>query len=252
MIRRFGWKRQLPDHRDYVKGVTAHIFPPSIDLSFEKFMPAIYNQGDLGSCTAQGIVRALQYDMRKQYGDINALYDFMPSRLFIYYNERRHEHSTAYDSGASIRDGIRTIAREGFCSELCWPYMVHDFTVKPPLLCYTEAEYHKAIEYQAVPQTMQALKSALYEGFPVVFGFSVFTNFMEEDVTRSGVVPMPAGHLEGGHCVTLVGYNDITQQWKVANSWGTEWGLHGYCYMPYAFLLDKNICSDFWTIEKVT
>ena len=52
----------------------------------------------------------------------------------------------------------------------------------------------------------------------------------------------------GGHAVMAVGYNDDKKVIIVRNSWGVNWGDNGYFYMPYAFITDKNMCSDFWSI----
>jgi hypothetical protein len=34
--------------------------------------------------------------------------------------------------------------------------------------------------------------------------------------------------------------------------WGTDWGMKGDCTMPYEYLLDAQLASDFWTIQSVT
>ncbi len=89
--------------------------------------PPVYNQGQLGSCTANAIAGAIQFDRMKQ----KLAPDFTPSRLFIYYNERVIEHSVASDSGAQIRDGIKSVARQGDCPETEWPYVIAKFKTKP-------------------------------------------------------------------------------------------------------------------------
>jgi C1A family cysteine protease len=55
----------------------------------------------------------------------------------------------------------------------------------------------------------------------------------------------------GGHAVLAVGYDDFYQRFMVQNSWGTSWGIKGYFTMPYAYLLDPNLSSDFWTVRLV-
>ena len=106
MNRRFvnyGWLPDLPDQRDFTYSASAALqarLPPKTDL--RNACPPVYDQGQLGSCTANAIAGAFEYGLRKQNAP-----DFMPSRLFIYYNERVMENSVATDSGAMIRDGIR-------------------------------------------------------------------------------------------------------------------------------------------------
>ncbi len=88
----------------------------------------------------------------------------------------------------------------------------------------------------------------------MVFGFSVYESFESDSVASTGVVPMPSPNeqLLGGHAVVLVGYDDTKKVWIVRNSWGTNWGQAGYFTMPYAYLTNSNLASDFWTISTVT
>ncbi len=92
--------------------------PSVVDLR-SKFPPA-YDQGELGSCTANAIAGAIQFGRRKH----KQKPDFIPSRLFIYYNERAMEGTVSVDSGAQIRDGIKSVVKQGACSEKTWPYQI--------------------------------------------------------------------------------------------------------------------------------
>lgn len=178
----------------------------------------------------------------------------MPSRLFIYYNERAIEGSIAQDSGAQIRDGMKSINRQGVCDEKLWPYHIADFTKQPPRACYVAASKERALKYQRVAQNLEALKTALVkEQQPVVFGFSVYESFESEAVKKTGRMPMPkeGEKLLGGHAVLCVGYDDAEQMFIVRNSWSSDWGMAGYFLMPYAFMLDSSSASDFWIIETI-
>src|SRR4249920_904142 len=116
-IEGLGWLRDLPDPRDHTfepsERLMASLPPRYVNLS--KYYPPIYNQGGLGSCTANAIGAAYAANR----GDSPT---FNPSRLFIYYNERLIEGTVAVDAGASIRDGIKSIAGWGVCDESVWPY----------------------------------------------------------------------------------------------------------------------------------
>ena len=90
--------------------------PPRVDL--RRQCPPVYDQGQLGSCTANAIGGAIEFDQLKQ----GLPQIFVPSRLFIYYNERAMEHSIQFDSGAQLRDGIKSVAKLGACPETIWPY----------------------------------------------------------------------------------------------------------------------------------
>ena len=246
----YGWIRDIPDQRDHLYAapvVALAALPPSVDL--RAACPPVYDQGQLGSCTANGIAAALQFDRMKQKLTPN----FIPSRLFIYYNERVIEHTVASDSGAQIRDGIKSVGQQGDCPETEWPYNIASFAQKPPAKCYKDALKYKAVLYQRVLQNVNQMKGCLASGYPFVFGFTVYDSFESQPVAQTWVVPMPATaeKVLGGHCVVAVGYDDAQQRFIVRNSWGTGWGMQGYCTMPYAYLTDPNLASDFWTIRLV-
>jgi C1A family cysteine protease len=248
--RRYGWIRDLPDHRDRCYTAEPPGFgplPPSVDL--RAGCPPVYDQGQLGSCTANAIAAALEFDRKKQ-----GLPDFTPSRLFIYYNERAMEGTIASDSGAQIRDGIKSVATQGDCPEAEWPYDPAVFAVQPAAQCYADAVKYKAVQYAAVGQDERSVKTCLANGYPFVFGFTVFAAFESEPVAQTGQVPMPglfAGPPQGGHAVLCVGYDDATSMFTVRNSWGPDWGDKGYFYMRYQYLLSDQYADDFWTISLV-
>jgi C1A family cysteine protease len=195
------------------------------------------------------------------------LKDFMPSRLFIYYNARAMENSIAIDSGAMIRDGIKSVNRLGVCTEKEWPY---DDTpadpvtglwlpnarpsMKPTASCYKSALKRRITSYSRVIQEINQLKGCLAEGFPFVFGFAVYESFESDIIAKTGIVnlPLKSETMLGGHAVLAVGYDDNTSRFKVRNSWGANWGQKGYFTIPYSYLIDSNLSDDFWTIRFVT
>jgi len=249
-LKGYGWTPDLPDQRDRMYSAPLRrlgALPPSVDL--RNVCPPVVDQGELGSCTANAIAGALQFDQMKQkQADI-----FPPSRLFIYYNERVIEHTVDEDSGAMIRDGIKSVSKQGAPHETLWPYDISKFRNKPSPAAYKDALKHRAILYQRLTQTLDQLKGCLAAGYPFVFGFSVYESFETQAVAKNGKVPMPKAKekLLGGHAVLGVGYDDASKRFIVRNSWGTTWGLQGYFTMPYAYLTDGNLADDFWTIKQV-
>lgn len=249
-MRKYGWINQLPDQRDLRSYMRPVEVPKSVDLRGK--MPPIYDQGSLGSCTANGIAAAIQYDNDKQGEEA-----FMPSRLFIYYNERVIIDSVNYDSGACIRDGIKSVNAVGVCREATWPYVIGDFKKKPSEKAYLEASECKSVVYHAVDQLASQLEMHLAAGFSIVFGFTVYESFEFAEVTRTGKIPLPQKdeRVMGGHCVKLVGYKDkryVDKLFRVRNSYGKDWGEGGYGEIPYDYILNPALSSDFWVIEQVT
>jgi C1A family cysteine protease len=249
-VKRFGWTPDLPDARDFLYSAPEAVLtklPKKVDLRGGK-MPKVYDQGELGSCTANAIGAAFEFGQIKQ-GEK----DFMPSRLFIYYNERAMEGTIDTDSGAMIRDGMKSISKLGVCTEDTWPYVIPNFTQKPPAKAYTEAKKHQALVYRRVLGQLHQMQGCLAQGYPFVFGFSVYESFMSPDVAKTGKVPLPprGEQLIGGHAVLAVGYDDSIQSFIVRNSWGPKWGLKGYCEMPYGYLTDPQLARDFWAVYTV-
>lgn len=220
--------------------------PAKVDLRAK--CPPVYDQGQLGSCTANAIAAAVEFDLMKQKKKA-----FVPSRLFIYYNERAMEGTIGSDSGAQIRDGIKSVGQKGDCPETEWPYDIAKFAQKPPPRCYKDAVQHKAVLYQRVSQITNQMKGCLASGYPFVFGFAVYESFMSAQVAKTGHAPMPGPKEKqiGGHAVLAVGYDDANQWFIVRNSWSSVWGMKGYFTIPYAYVADNTLADDLWTIRVV-
>jgi C1A family cysteine protease len=254
---RFGWIPDLPDQRDHLFAAAPEILtslPSAIDLRPD--CPAVYDQGHLGSCTANAIAGAIEFDRMKQKLSV-----FCPSRLFIYYNERVMEGTVGSDSGAMIRDGIKSVAHEGACPETEWPYDITKFANKPAAPCYADALKDRAVAYQRVSPLLNQLKGCLAAGYPFAFGFTVYESFESQQVADTGQAPMPAANegVLGGHAVLCVGYDDAQQRFTCRNSWGNQWGMpsgpghtdRGYFTLPYAYLTSPHLASDFWTVRTI-
>lgn len=250
---KYGWKKDKKDDRDHKRifnlGRQLDVIT-KVDL--RPSMPPVYDQGQLGSCTANSSGAAYQYDQIIQKEATN----WTPSRLFIYYNSRKLEGTINEDSGAEIRDAIKSIADPGVCPEVPdWPYDISKFTECPPQSCYDTAQNHKAVQYQRIDQTLDQLKSALISGFPIVFGFAVYSSFESASVEKTGIVPMPnvkSETLLGGHSVICTSFDDSTQRFGCANSWGPNFGDKGYIYMPYEYLTNSDLADDFWIIQRIS
>ena len=244
---RYGWMPDVPDQRDYLLSAVLRIpakLPRKVDL--RPFCSSVEDQGQLGSCTANALAGALEFLEMK---DNVSFEDF--SRLFIYYNERAIEHTIQSDSGAMIRDGIKTLAKQGACSEQNWPYVVSKFKIKPTASCYKDALNHQVTSYRRI-LTLDEMRACLAEGYPFVFGFTVYESFESQAVAKTGTVNMPKEDERslGGHAVLAFGYDDAKKRFIVRNSWGEKWGMKGYFTMPYKYVADRNLSDDFWTIRR--
>jgi len=244
----YGWLPDLPDHRDLLYSMVRPVnvkLPPSVDL--RAGCSPVENQKSLGSCTANALVGALEYlEMKTNNAPFVDL-----SRLFVYYNERVIEGTVDSDSGAFLRDGIKSLAKLGVCDETLWPYVISNFVRKPTPTCYNAAQRHTITSYHRLA-TVDEMRACLADGFPFVFGFTVYSSFESAEVEKTGVLdmPKPGEKNVGGHAVMAAGYDDKTRRFLVRNSWDASWGQAGYFTMPYDYLGDRNLSDDFWTIRS--
>jgi C1A family cysteine protease len=147
------------------------------------------------------------------------------------------------------------VNKQGVCPESMWKYSAGKilFKRKPGANCYKEALKHQVLSYHRIVHDIDHMKGCLAEGFPFVFGFTVYDEFESDAVAKTGKLnlPGPKEEVQGGHAVMCVGYDDNTQRFLVRNSWGTDWGMKGYFTMPYEYLTNRNLADDFWTIRMM-
>ena len=246
-IRRYGWKPSLPDLRDHIADASELAVLDEVDPRAD--LPDVFDQGQLGSCTANAVAAAVQYDAKLNGADPGFL-----SRLWIYYYERKLEGSPAdQDTGAFGRDGFKVCNTLGVPLEQDWPYDITKFSQDPPAGLAAEAAGHRISNYRAVPRNLDSMKAVLSNKQTIALGFTVYESFESPQVAQTGIVPMPTRNEKtlGGHEVLLVGYlKDEANYALVRNSWGTGWGRNGYFLMPWAYILDANLASDFRTIRR--
>jgi C1A family cysteine protease len=177
---------------------------------------------------------------------------FTASRLYIYYGERVIEGTVPYDAGAQIRDGVKIVAVKGVCEEILWPYIESKFDERPSQAALDRGAKKAGTRYERVLQTLPEIKAAIASGFCPIFGFSVFESFESDDVAKTGVVPIPDPEEEliGGHAVMMCGYDDSIECFEVENSWGPNWGDHGFFWLPYEFA-DRHMSSDYWILKTI-
>ena len=218
----------LPDHRDFTYAAIAPKLvrlPAKIDLRPK--CSAVEDQGQLGSCTANALVGALEFLEKKDNVPFSDL-----SRLFVYYNERVIGGMVNEDSGAFLRDGIKSLAKQGVCPEKQWRYRIARFKKKPTRACFVAAKKHEITSYHRI-ERLDEMRTCLADGFPFVFGFSVYESFESNAVAESGVLnmPKPSEAMKGGHAVMAVGYDDAQRRFIIRNSWGDRLGQKGLLHL---------------------
>ena len=235
--------------------------PASADL--RQWCPPVEDQGKIGSCTAHAGVSIVEYFERRAFGN-----HLDASRLFLYKTTRSLLHYTG-DTGAFLRSTMAALALFGVPPEEYWPYNQADFDREPPGFCYALASNYQAISYYRLDAPgmtrdllLTEIKKNLAAGIPAMFGFTVYSSYVQS--TKTGKIPFPAPNEKtvGGHAIVAVGYDDsITVKnagangpetkgaLLVRNSWGAGWGTDGYGWLPYEYVT-KGLAVDWWALVK--
>jgi C1A family cysteine protease len=258
MMHKYSYKRDMPDTRDFKfsKSATPHpdiILPGSVDLRPK--CPPVYDQGDLGSCTANAgcTCRA----MLLQDEQINL------SRMYLYYMERVIEGNVCKDDGASLRDTCKSIYKAGICEETYMPYIPAKYSAQPSRPAIYNASQYTIAAYKSLSSLDAIIQNIAFRQQPVLLGMDVYESFESDLVSETGIMPMPRETEKklGSHAVLVVGYRSMVKyrgrsgQYRirpgyliVRNSWGDQWGDKGYFYMPYDYVVPMYT-YDYWIME---
>ena len=230
--------------------------PPRASLS--SYVPSVYNQGSIGSCVAHSAAQAIKIVMGRAHADrylamrmLTSSGVYEPSRLYIYYNARMQlGQDVTKDLGATNYGGIKALEDYRAPSESFWPYEKDRVCRKPTHEAYAEAHRYKTFEYSGVSQDLYSLKESLASGAPIMIGVQLGPSFV--NCSNDGIIPVPdlgRERIIGGHSILLVGYNDDTRRFTFVNHWGPRWGDSGFGHIPYDYVLNDDLCGDFYAIE---
>lgn len=236
-----------PSERDYRTVFRDQRVPDRVDL--RPYCTKVEDQGQIGSCTANAAVGALEFHYKRRDGVSPDL-----SRMFVYFNARRLRGQVFMDTGAQIREAMASLLAFGACREELWPYDPMLFALEPPPQAYAEAATHEAVQYarvDGVPGTIQALA----QGLPVVFGTAIPRRCYDE-AASTGLLPEATRDeldhpRQGGHSMLIVGYDNASRTFLARNSWGEGWGDRGYCRVPYRLMEACSPPEEFWVVAAL-
>lgn len=226
---KFSLRASIPDDRDYIHKAGQDNLRQVVDL--REWASPVQDQLDLGSCVAVAITDSYELGVNRLYPDTSV--DL--SKLFVYYNARLLDHTVDRDDGTTIRNAIKGCSMFGLCSEELWPYNSDNFAKRPSPLCYRDASYRVVPKYEKL-QDLHALLNAVNHNYSVVIGTTVYADFMYLSSDNYLLQQPKYNEKElGFHAMSIVGY-DIDQQILTAkNSFGKNWGLDGYCQIPFHY-----------------
>jgi C1A family cysteine protease len=228
-----------------------HVLPESVD--WREYCGPIEDQQDLPTSAAHAGAALIQQFERRASGRL-----VQPSRLFVHRTAVRLQNASG-DASVSLRWVLKAVSRCGVPPEKYWPYDSARLTCEPDAFAYSFQRESRGIRYLRLdsrqlpgPQVLDQVKSFLAAGFSIAFGFPICNS-----ISDAAEIPFPtaADAMIGGQSVTAIGYDDKLRirsdkgALLVRNSWGREWGDHGYGWLPYAYV-NEGLAVDFWTLLK--
>lgn len=238
--------------------------PPSVSL--REAFPPVRNQGPLGSCTIFTMTGIFEYILKNsKNSSFSSEIDL--SERFLYYNTRiaalereGKPLDNLENTGTSFYDAIGCLSHQGICKEPLCPYVesIDEANQRPSEEAYNEAKSRLVVEAKNVELKEDHIKAALNEGYPVAIAVHLYSEF---GASGTGFTPMPSeeeianpGENQGmhrSHAMIICGYSDENKVFVVRNSWGTDFGNHGYCYLPYSYVTDERITLQACIITEV-
>lgn len=248
--------------------------PDAVDLSY--WCSPVSDQGSLNSCTAHAGVALLEYFARQYANDPESL-----STAFLY-KVTRNLANRGGDVGASPRETMRAMVSVGIPPARFWAVDDANFDAEPPQSMYALAQNYQALSYfrldcpgDSNDSLLTRIKIVLAAGFPCMFGFILDRSIYEESNVKRGLIPfkgkksgglkqnflVPSNVSISGHAVVAVGYHNYKRvPWAgrngasqgailIRNSWGEDWGIGGYGWLPYDYVRN-GLTSDWWSLIK--
>lgn len=239
----FAVKEDRSDWRDLPYNFARVPLRDNVDL--RQWASAVEEQYNIGSCTSQAIIGAYELLIRKNFPE--KYVDL--SRLFVYYNGREIENIITEDAGIYVRDGLKAIRNNGICAESLWPYDAKLFSTRPSEECYADARSRNIKNYRRL-SSLDDILDAVNADCPVVFSMEVFGDFRRLEMHPGDcILKMPESDEipVGGHAMLVVGYDLDKKLLLVRNSFGKDWCMDGYCWIPFNYARSHFI--DRWIFD---
>lgn len=200
-------------------------YPTAVDMRNDGYITPIRNQGSCGSCVAFGVAATAEGHLRRQRNNPNLSVDYSEAHLFYCHaREEGRRCNNGWWPGKALDD----FRDQGVVDDACYPYTAEDQDCSG-LCSDANSRLTKITGWKRLTSTSE-MKDWLATRGPLVGCFTVYQDFYSY---RSGVYKHVSGSSLGGHCVSVVGYNDAQQYWICKNSWGPNWGESGYFRIGY-------------------
>ena len=205
-------------------------------------LPAVMDQGPVGSCVGHAVATAMSTRLRAQ-----GLGQWVPAPLDLYLGARRREGTAARDAGCLVADALTHARAEGVASVNLWGAVGWEGPPSPSF--DRERGLTRLVNHEPLDWHLDTLRWELAVGFPIVVGIRVYQGLF--GVGADGEIPLPEGNPSGGHAMCLVGYDDGRAAFRVRNSWGPGWGDGGDAWLPYDYATNPFWCGELHVVRAV-
>ena len=221
----------------------------SVDLR-KRFSP-VRSQGELGACTAFSTSSIFEYILNSHNDNSSCVL----SPRFLYYNVcDKSLDGTPIDNGSSYYKVIESLGEQGICYEELCPYKSGSLE-EPSEDAKSDALTRLVTQAMNVKLAHKDITSALTEGYPVAISLKLYNSFhqpIKGFVFRPSETEINSGDFEGWHAMVICGYSEKDKVYIVRNSWGEDFGENGYCFIPFSYIEDTNLCSHACIITGVS
>lgn len=259
----YGWLPDPPDfeQKDWQISETpiGHLGLISDEMDNSTLFRPVSDQQAFPSCSANACVDAWEsaiiVDKVKSGMTLEQAVESTPdlSRMFAWWygrNAMSPPKSGDAASGCYLRLTMDTLTRFGTPSEVTWPYILENATLRPSITAQREACVHRSDAFYNIRERgdvlFQILQRLIAERHSVAFGTLVGEEFRR---FREGVLEPPTTGF-AGHALVIVGWSSSRDAFKVRNSWSAAWGQQGHCWMSRKYICEFSGTGCFWVVTK--
>lgn len=186
----------------------------------------VKDQGNCGSCVAFGTVATMETTAAYQRGQ--AKFDPDLSEAHLFYVHGKADNANC-DTGWMPSRAFSYCQNIGITFEDYFPYTPRN-TAGATLNSDWPNRLAKVTAAKDLTGDPAAIKQYISTHGAVAACFIVYQDFFGY---KTGIYRHVSGGQAGGHCVSIVGYDDTAGCWIVKNSWGAGWGEGGYFKIAY-------------------